>query len=270
MKFHSSILLFAAWLAFSCPAPAAIVGVNFMGGGFGGSPPVGLLPTELAGVIPSDNYNNVPSAVTASPVSLVDSDGASTPIALTITGAGLSYSTISGAGISPQGGDEKLNTGMLAGNNTLSLSGIPYAAYDIYVYVLNDNQTRVQTTTIGSLSYYHDSPNAASRVDQNIATDYVYAQATSTIAGSPSVDTNYVRFSDLTGSSKTIIINAPGNGFVARRDVSLLERGIAAREARSAEGEQLSFQGVLRAEAGVEEGVGGHRFPDGEFIEFDE
>ncbi len=215
MKLNSVLFLFVA-ACFTLPsaALAGIIGVNFAGGGFGGSPAVNLLPSDIAGVVPAANYNNVPSALTASALSLHDADGLSTTVTLSITGAGLSYSTISGPSISPQGGDEKLNTGILAGNNVLTLAGIPYPAYDIYVYVLNDNQSRVQTTTIGALSYYHDGPNAATFVDQNISTTYAYIQATSTVPGSPSVDTNYVRFSGLSGANQTITITAPGNGFV--------------------------------------------------------
>lgn len=193
---------------------AAVVSVNFTGGGFNGSPAISLLPGDFAGVVSANNYNNLPSALTGSPVALTDSGGGATGITLSITGSGLSYSSISGAGISPQGGDEKLNTGFLAGNNTLTLTGIPYAFYDIYIYVLNDNQTRVQTTTVNGVSIYHDSPNAASNVDQNISTAYNYIRATSTVSASPSVDTNYVQFAGLSGGTKTITIAAPVNGFV--------------------------------------------------------
>jgi hypothetical protein len=201
-------------IALSSAASGAIIGVNFTGGTFGGSPPVSLGSTEFAGVIPSANYNNVASANTGAPISLFDDSGTATTMTLTITGAVGPYSTISGAGINPQGGDEKLNTGFLAGNSTLTLTGIPYASYNIYVYALNDNESRVQATTVNGLTFYHDSPNAASRVDQNLATDYVYTLVTSTNPAAQTVNANYVLFTGLSGQSQTISVNATGNGFI--------------------------------------------------------
>lgn len=208
-------LALAALLSFSPSAfAAAIISVNFTGGGFGGSPAISLLATDLAGVVPAGGYNNVPSANTASPLALQDADGLATTMTLAITGSVGPYSTISGAGINPQGGDEKLNTGFLAGNSTLTLSAIPYASYDLYVYTLNDNESRIQTTTVGGLSYYQDPPNAASRVDQNINTTYPYTLATSTSLGSPTANANYVRFTGLSGAAQTVTVFASGNGYI--------------------------------------------------------
>jgi hypothetical protein len=209
-----SFVFVPLFVALASTAGAAIVGVNFTGGSFGGSPPISLVPTDFAGVIPSGNYNNIASANTSIPISLFDDSAIATPITLTISGAVGPYSTISGAGINPQGADEKLNTGFLAGNSTLTLTGIPYASYDIYVYALNDNESRVQATTVGGMTFYHDSPNAASRVDQNISTDYIYTRVTSTNSSAQTVNANYVLFTGLSGSSQTISVNATGNGFI--------------------------------------------------------
>ena len=209
-----AICLFSIVVTLAASAQAAIIGVNFTGGSFGGSPVISLLTTDLAGVIPSGNFNNIVSANNATPVALVDDSGLATTMTLTIAGAAGPYSTIAGAGINPQGADEKLNTGFLAGNGTIALSNIPYASYSIYVYALNDNESRIQGITVNGVTYYQDPPNAASRVDQNGATPYPYIRAIGTTSGTATNDANYMLFTGLSGTSQTIVANAPGNGYI--------------------------------------------------------
>jgi MYXO-CTERM domain-containing protein len=133
---------------------------------------------------------------------------------------GGTYSSIGGATIAPAGGDEKLNTGFVFGNGTFTVSGVPYANYDVYVYELNDASGRVETTTLTAggpaQTYYGSSatPNDSSHVDQSAGTSYVYVLSNSTNVGSPTTNGDYVQFTGLTGSTFTFTSTAPGNGYV--------------------------------------------------------
>jgi hypothetical protein len=219
MKIQRLATALGVVLAAASVATASSIGVNFTGGGNGSSPAVSLLPTDTAGVVPQANYNNAPTGNGTS-VPLVDNAGAPISASLTYTSGG-TYSSIGGATIAPAGGDEKLNTGFIFGNASVTVSGIPYARYDLYIYELNDAAGRVETTTLtapaaGQGPFFGAAapPADASHVDQNAATPYQYVQAVSTVTASPTPAADYVRFSDLTGSTLTFTISAPGNGYL--------------------------------------------------------
>src|SRR3954447_23575466 len=94
----------AAFVVVAAAIPArAGIGVNFTGGGNGSSPPISLLPTDVAGVVPQANYNNFAGG-TGTGLALVDNTGVASPATLTYTASG-TYSSIGGATIAPAGGD---------------------------------------------------------------------------------------------------------------------------------------------------------------------
>lgn len=195
-------------------ADAASIGINFTGGGNGGSPAVSLLPTDVAGVVPQSNFNNFAGGnATAQP--LLNNAGAATTAVLTST-AGGTYSSVGGGAIAPAGGDEKLNTGFVYGNGTFTVTGVPYARYDVYVYTLNDAAGRVQTTSlVGGPTYYNAAADpVAGHVDQNAATPYTYVRSTSTDVNAPTAGGDYALFTGVVGPSFTITSAAPGNGYV--------------------------------------------------------
>jgi hypothetical protein len=203
----------ALLLGIASEAGAASIGINFTGGTNNSSPAVSLLTTDLAGVIPQLNWNNFAGGNGAG-LSLLDNSGASSGALLTFTASGV-YSSIGGAGIAPANGDEKLNTGFVYGNSSFTLTNVPYALFDVYVYELNDAGGRVETTTLGALSFFGSAatPTDASHVDQNAGTSYLYTQSTSTDVANPTAGGDYVRFSNLSGTV-TINASAPGNGYV--------------------------------------------------------
>ena len=203
----------AALLVTAVIAHGASIGVNFTGGGNGGSLAISLLPTDLAGVIPQGNYNNVPGG-SATNFALNNNLGLTTTALLTFT-AGGTYSSVN-ATVTPAGGDEKLNAGFVFGSGSFTISNIPFTLYSLYVYELNDAGGRVETTTLGGVSFFGASatPNDAGHIDQNAATPYSYVQSISTNVASPTVGGDYVLYSNLTGSSQTFTSAAPGNGYV--------------------------------------------------------
>jgi hypothetical protein len=205
-------------VAAGIPARAASIGINFNGGGNASSPPVSLLPTDVAGVVPQANYNNFGGG-SGTGLALIDSTGVASPAILTYTASG-NYSSIGGAAIAPAGGDEKLNTGFVYGNGSFTVAGVPYARYDVYVYMLNDAAGRIETTSLtagGPAQTFYGAaatPSDSGHVDQNAGTSYVYTQTVSTNLATPTAAGDYVLFSGLTAPSFTFTNSAPGNGYL--------------------------------------------------------
>jgi hypothetical protein len=219
MRWISSLAAASVVVVASTAAHAISIGVNFSGGGNASSPAVNLAPGETAGVVPQSNFNNVAGG-TGSGLALVDNTGAATGMVLAYT-AGGTYSSIGGLAIAPTSGDEKLNTGFIFGNANVTVTGIPFTTYDVYVYELNDAAGRVETTTLvapavaqGPFFGSSAAPADAGHVDQNAATAYVYNQALATVVASPTANADYVRFTNLSGSTMTFTTSAPGNGYL--------------------------------------------------------
>lgn len=219
MRWISHLAAASVLLAASTAAHAVSVGVNFSGGGNGSSPAINLAPGEAAGVVPQNNFNNIAGG-TGSNLSLVDNTGAPTGMILAYT-AGGTYSSIGGLAIAPTSGDEKLNTGFIFGNADVTVTGIPFTTYDVYVYELNDAAGRVETTTLvapvlaqGPFFGSSATPTDATHVDQNAATNYVYTQAVATAVASATPNANFVRFTNLSGSTLNFTTSAPGNGYL--------------------------------------------------------
>ena len=190
------------------------ISVNFTGGGNGGRGLDAMAPGDIAGVVPLSNYNNMDTGNGGA--TLNDSTGAATTALLSYS-AGGTYSAIGGTTGVPTPGDEKLNAGFIYGNGSVTVSGVPYAQYDIYVYELNDAGGRVETTSLsGGQTFYGSAatPNDANHIDQNAATPYVYTRSSSTVSSSPTPGGDYVLFSHVSGGSFTFTTSAPGNGYL--------------------------------------------------------
>ena len=96
-----------------------------------------------------------------------------------------------------------------SGGANLSLSSIPYAQYDLYVYFSSDAAGRAGTVTVGSTTYDFSTLGAASIS----GADAVLTQTTDTGGANPGA--NYAVFSGLTGSSQNINMNIPLWGGIA-------------------------------------------------------
>jgi hypothetical protein len=102
--------------------------------------------------------------------------------------------------------DAKLMYGYLApsytsGTATVSLSGIPYATYNVYVYFGSDNTGQQGKITIGTTNYFY---TVAGNVNFS-----GFTQTTDT-TGSINLSANYARFSGLTGSTASITSSTTG------------------------------------------------------------
>ncbi len=126
--------------------PAAAISLNFVGASDAGganpawvSEPGVIDPNETAGVVPVANWNNSPGgrlATQTTPMALVDDLGESTSATATWASAntwGIRYGF---GALADKDGDQRLFHGYIESrdNSTATITGIPYASYDVYVY----------------------------------------------------------------------------------------------------------------------------------------
>ncbi|WP_009960424.1 PEP-CTERM sorting domain-containing protein [Verrucomicrobium spinosum] len=108
--------------------------------------------------------------------------------------------------------------------STAAFSNIPFETYDIYVYMRNDGANRIGGFTIGGTTYYARGTGVASdNIPGTDGSGYVLSTDTTIIDGTDSsVDQgNYVRFSNLTGSSQILsLFAADGSTGVERNKVA--------------------------------------------------
>lgn len=115
------------------PGPSPI-GIDFTG-----SNPTAMAAAETAGVVPQANWNNAAGAARTSPLPLVDAAGAATAATATWSANGAWAVPITDAA-----GNLRLMRGYLDTNSssmsTVTVSGLPAGAYDVYVYADGDNR----------------------------------------------------------------------------------------------------------------------------------
>jgi hypothetical protein len=167
-----------------------------------GIPPAPLAANEVAGVVGAANWNNRVANVAPSGV-LVDSSGEA--IEATVTRSNQSgYSVGALAGNLPfqklyHGYWDGLASVAVGGTATLTVSGLTYTSYDVYVYFVSDGGNRVvQLSANGGVSVFGRTYGSANQ-------PLSLVQATATTAES-AVDSNYVRFTGLTGSTATVTL----------------------------------------------------------------
>ncbi|HZL34352.1 MAG TPA: hypothetical protein VFC78_03515, partial [Tepidisphaeraceae bacterium] len=191
-------------------ADPSAISINFEGGTTATPPlpPQSLAATDTAGVIPEANWNNAPTNIgttatvdSPTPGALVDSTGTA------VAGASVTWTANNVWGVSQAAstagttGDRELMTGYLdlneagpAGKTTsIAVTGVPYATYDVYVYVGSDGNGRVGHGTIGAQSVYFTTSDAPFGG---------YVQATGTSATNSNAS-NYLLFQGVQGSSFT-------------------------------------------------------------------
>lgn len=101
-----------------------------------------------------------------------------------------------------------LNNGN-GGSVTLSLTGIPYVQYDLYVYLSSDTAGRTGTVGDGVTTYDFSSMGPAEISGANAA----FTQTTDTAGANPGAD--YAIFFNLTGNAQTITTTIPAYGGIA-------------------------------------------------------
>lgn len=193
-----------------------------------------LIPSGgLAGAVLAPNWNNSASmGSSVSGSSLLDSSGATTSIAYTLA-TSQTWGGWNIGGTPSQDADGSYNKLMLNqylnsapnfGNpESLSLSGISYGSYDLYVYFSSDAAGRNQSITLGSTTYDFSTVGSAATSGANA----LLTQSTSTTGANPTAD--YVVFSGLTGGLQTVDLNSQnGGGITAFQIVAVPEPGTMA------------------------------------------
>ena len=109
--------------------------------------------TGTGGVVPSGNWNNESGYIfSGSP--LTDSSGINRGTTLSLSGASSVWST---------GNTNQLLNGYAASANTpmtLTLTGIPYSRYSLYIYVGDSTAGNHEEATINGTSYYYATEGA--------------------------------------------------------------------------------------------------------------
>jgi hypothetical protein len=205
--FSAAVAVTGATL-FAGAASAAAIGVQFVGSQ--NSP---LLPTDSAGLasVAQTNWNALTGASFAG-VALQDGNGAPTTASL---GGGANGTYFGGHGSPLPAGNVKLTSGELfngwPGAPRMTVSNIPYAAYDVYVYANIDASGLNETVSI--------TPAGGTAQSFSFVTmggGSAWTLATSTWDGSGTApaltSADCAHFTGLTGSAFTMDWGAPGNG----------------------------------------------------------
>jgi len=176
-----------AVIGFSPIARADLIGINFVGGGGPAPNPTPMGAAELAGFVPQANWNNITGQAGAG-ISLLDQNG----IATTATLASWTSANTWNTAIADTAGNNRMMKGYLDTGNTshtmVTVSGIPYAFYDVYIYTDGDHggETRSGRYTIGGTSNSTTNP-----ANVNFNGTFILGQT-------------YTVFSSLSGASFTL------------------------------------------------------------------
>jgi fibronectin-binding autotransporter adhesin len=184
------------------------VGIKFATNRNGGTYNV----TGSAGAVAMSNWNNLAGTNQAAPQSLVDSSG--NPSAATVTWGGVSDNYDALNGNQTDQNAQLLNSYLdnsSAGAETVSVSGVPYANYNVYVYFASDANGRDGSVSIGAATFnYSTTANVATR-------PYPLILTTTTSGAYPAA--NYAEFSNLSGASFTISQVRTANSGIAAVEI---------------------------------------------------
>jgi hypothetical protein len=220
---------------------------------------------DTAGVSPAANWNN---SWPANPVTdLIDKDGQATTLDIAYT----SFNTWSIQGSAPaldtDGKSNKrllngyLNAGPAGWNppvtaSTVTLSQIPYPAYDLIVYFSSDGADREGTVSDGTTTYHFKTLGAPSLAGGNAT----LAQATDTTTAGYATAANYAVFSGLSGATKTLTVQMRDNdewggiaGFQVVADLgSVPEFGLQPEDQQAAVGSDATITAAAVADPAPE------------------
>ncbi len=203
LKNYCAIAAVAAFT--TAAASAAAINLNFQGT----APAMGAADVAGAPGVADSNWNNVTGA-----------GGTYGTTTVAISGGGLGTGGWTLPATSPIGtGDGMMYHGFFETDGTaatISVSGLSYALYDVYVYFDGDNaaQWRTANYSIGATSFngVEDSENTNWGTGQNVNMVYQLPTATGTgnsnwpVTGPNNNEGNYVKFSGVTGSSFDLIM----------------------------------------------------------------
>jgi len=208
---NSSFLLLGllAWFAGSL-AMAGSIGVNFGSGRANAD----LASGSSAGVIPQSNWNN--AAESAGTLSNLGNESGGN------SGVGITWSADEqwSLGGTPADSNGTLLNGFISENNngedsTIVVTGIPYAKYDLYVYMSHDRASEDVDLSgpFGTFRLQED--------DTNIANPVTFQQQVASADPDTTQQGNYALFSGLSGATLNLILSPTGGlGTLDRNAIS--------------------------------------------------
>ena len=209
---HRKFFLAAGLVALSSPlASSQSIGLNFGSSRADAS----LDPSVTAGVVPQSNWNNLASS-SGGPLALLDSAGVSTSAEVTWVA-----DEVWSVGGVPLDGDGTLLNGFFSENNnggddsSISVTGIPYSLYDLYLYLSHDRGSEdvVLSEASGAFATFTAVEN-----DTLITESVTWVRQTESGVGRG----NYVYFPALSRSDLKVILTAVdlGAGTLDRNAIS--------------------------------------------------
>lgn len=173
----------------------------------------------IAGVVAVTNWNNSNPGNNGTLSSLVDSSNITTTVGFTVTGTygGWGIGAIAGAD-----GDGTYNRRMLAGyantssgvsggQEVFSITGISYSSYKIIAYFSSDTTNRAGTIGCPGAGVTNDFVTLGQYAATNA--NAVFVQTTDATGANPPAD--YAVFTNLSGSSQSLILSIPNGGGMA-------------------------------------------------------
>lgn len=185
-------------------AHSASIGINFGAGRAEAS----LASGDVAGVVAQSNWNNASDG--SGNLAVLNND---TGVA---SGASVAWATdeqwSAGTGITDP--NATLLNGWISANNatdpdaTVSVSNIPYAVYDLYVYMNHDRATEDVDLTgpFGTFRLHETDLD----LEVDIAAGVTFVQQTASADGDPTQEGNYAVFSGLTDTNLNLILGPGG------------------------------------------------------------
>jgi hypothetical protein len=172
------------------------VSVQFQGSGQGSET---LAPGQVAGYVPVQSWNiaNYASGGTAS--NLVDNTGTPTGADVSVIYKNGQYGSSDNEG-TPDG--ILMSGGFWSGGGyTITVTGIPYTNYDVFLYMLNDdNPNRRYGFTLGSQTYW----GAVFDGNGYVVPPYTLDTETEELGFGSQMQANLVQFTNITGTNITI------------------------------------------------------------------
>lgn len=193
-------------------SPTAAISVQFQGN----SGSLTLAPSQVAGVVPHANWNIDTNATGVISTNLVDSTGTPTGATIEVTYANGQYHS---SDATTTADDVLMSGGFWSGAGfTVNATGIPYSNYNVYVYMLNDNNpNRRYGLTLDDQTYWGGVFNG------NIynAPPFTPDTQTTELPSGTQMQADLVEFGQVTGSSFTITGQTP-DGTVAMMGLEIV------------------------------------------------
>jgi hypothetical protein len=214
----TSVVLNAVLRTFNAPPASRAVSLNFVGTSSGGafSSQLGVIGAgEAAGVLPVGNWNNS-AAVTGVanqtvPMPLHENTGAQKVASATWTSANTWAARTAGGAYENKDADQRLFHGYIEGRagSSVTVSNVPYASYDVYVYTMGVEGP--SGTWVRSVSLENSAGAVTTLYGRNYSGNppqptipFILGSATTVEEAQTAEPATFFRFAGVSGSSVTI------------------------------------------------------------------